>query len=143
MEDNPADAQMMQMALQKSGIPVELTVIDDGRDAAEYFARMGGSSTAPGCDLVVLDLNLPRLSGFELLECIRNTEHLRGLPVVVMSGSVAATDVERCYQLGANSYICKPTQLSQIQTTVAQFIRYWSECAVLPSKLAFPLAPGC
>jgi len=138
IEDNPADAQILQMALERAGVPLEIIHLDDGAKAMEYLSA-GKSSH---CDLVLLDLNLPRLSGFEILERIRASEELAGLPVVVTSGSADAADVDRCYRAGANSYICKPAHLVDILTAAARIVAYWSQCVTLPSgsSAASPVA---
>ncbi|HEY1755442.1 MAG TPA: response regulator [Bryobacteraceae bacterium] len=129
VEDNPADAQMLQMALERAGRPLQIVLREDGVKAVEYLT----DGNPCKCDLVLLDLNLPRLSGFEVLERIRSNEELQSLPVVVMSGSADAGDVNRCYRAGANSYICKRTHLVDILTVAAQIVTYWSQCVKLPS----------
>jgi CheY-like chemotaxis protein len=133
VEDNPADAQMFQMALNRSGVPVQITLLEDGLAALEYLTACSPQNAARPCDLVLLDLNLPRLSGFEVLETIRATQNLMTLPVIVMSGSSNPSEVERCYRAGANSYICKPTHFEEILSTAAQFLAYWSHCVRLPA----------
>jgi CheY-like chemotaxis protein len=131
VEDNPADAEMLETALQQADVPVEIIRLDDGIKAIEYLTQ---HNVARQHDLVLLDLNLPRLSGFEVLERIRAREDLKGLPVVVMSGSSDPAEIERCYRAGANSYICKPTHLEEIFFTVGQLVTYWSKVVKLPSK---------
>jgi CheY-like chemotaxis protein len=133
VEDNPADAQMFQMALNRAGLPVQITLLEDGLAALEYLTGCNPQNTPRPCDLVLLDLNLPRLSGFEVLESIRATQNLMTLPVIVMSGSSNPSEVERCYRAGANSYICKPTHFDEILSTAAQFLAYWSHCVRLPA----------
>jgi CheY-like chemotaxis protein len=132
VEDNPADAQMLRTALAKAGTPVEITHVKDGVEAVEYLEQDRTPSRL--CDVVLLDLNLPRMSGFEVLEYIRSREDLKSLPVVIMSGSSNADEIDRCYQAGANSYICKPIHLDDILSTTAGFIAYWSNCVKLPSR---------
>jgi CheY-like chemotaxis protein len=132
VEDNPADAQMLRTALAKAGMPVEITHLKDGAEAVEYL-QTGHTPTRP-CDVVLLDLNLPRLTGFEVLEQIRGCDELKSLPIVIMSGSTNADEIDRCYQAGANSYICKPIQLDEILSTAASFVAYWSNCVRLPSR---------
>jgi CheY-like chemotaxis protein len=132
VEDNPADAQMLRTALGKSGMPVEITHLEDGVQAVEYLSNQ--QNLARFCDVVLLDLNLPRLTGFEVLEHIRGCEELKSLPVVVMSGSTNTDEIDRCYQAGANSYICKPIHLDEILATGAGFVAYWSSCVKLPSR---------
>jgi CheY-like chemotaxis protein len=131
VEDNLADAEMLETALQQTGAPVDIIRLDDGIKAIEYLTQ---NDILSRHDLVLLDLNLPRLSGFEVLERIRAHEDLKSLPVVVMSGSSDPTDIERCYRAGANSYICKPSHLEEIFFTVAQLVAYWSTVVKLPSK---------
>jgi two-component system, response regulator len=129
VEDNPADAQILEMALERTGAPLETVLMEDGIKALEYLT----AGNPNRCDLVLLDLNLPRFSGFEVLDRIRSCGELKSLPVVVLSGSADASDVDRCYQSGANSYICKPTHLVDILSTAAQIVTYWSQCVKLPS----------
>ncbi len=134
IEDSPADAQIVRMALQQAGLPVNVMVLDDGLAAYEYLIRNNPQHTSTLWDLVLLDLNLPTISGFELLEHIRASENTRMLPVVVMSGSSNPTDIDRCYEAGANSYVCKPPHLADLFSIAAQLVTYWSKCVKLPSK---------
>src|SRR6266446_10842574 len=134
LEDNPADAEMLATALEQAGAATEIELIADGVEAAEYFERIDAASGPLEFDLVLLDLNLPRMSGFEVLERIRACENLKSLPVIVLSGSSAAPDVDRCYRAGANSYICKPAHLDDILAMAVQFVTYWSQFARLPSR---------
>jgi CheY-like chemotaxis protein len=131
VEDNPADAEMLEMALQQVGAPVTIVRLDDGVKAIEYLSQAHATRQH---DLVLLDLNLPRLSGFEVLERIRAREDLRSLPVVVMSGSSDPGDIERCYRSGANSYICKPAHLEAIFFTIQNLVAYWSKVVLLPPR---------
>jgi chemotaxis family two-component system response regulator Rcp1 len=133
IEDNPADAQMFQMALNRTGIPTEVTLLEDGLTALEYLTGNNPQNLPRPCDVVLLDLNLPRLNGFEVLESIRATHSLMTLPVIVMSGSSNPVEVERCYRAGANSYICKPAHFDEILSTAAHFMAYWSFCVRLPA----------
>jgi CheY-like chemotaxis protein len=133
IEDNPADAQVFESALQQTGLPVEITVLSDGMKALECF-HPDSHHPARSCDLVVLDLNLPRVSGFEVLEEIRGFDGLRNLPILVMSGSKNPVDIDRCYRAGANSYICKPIHLDEMLSLASQVVTYWSVCVQLPPK---------
>jgi CheY-like chemotaxis protein len=133
VEDSPADAHILQMALNGSSSAVSITWLNDGVKASEYLARDNGKATRAEHDLVILDLNLPGISGFELLELIRANENLCAIPVVVMSGSEEISDVERCYRLGANSYVRKYTQIGEIFAAAQHFLSYWSTCVTLPS----------
>jgi CheY-like chemotaxis protein len=121
------------MALEQAGMPVEIMVLDDGLAAFEYLIRNDAQHSSKW-DLVLLDLNLPTISGFELLERIRASDRLKALPVIVMSGSSNPTDIDRCYRAGANSYVCKPPHLTDLFSVAAQVVAYWSKCVKLPSK---------
>jgi CheY-like chemotaxis protein len=134
VEDNPADAQMLQTSLVRTGMPVEIIRIEDGEKAIEYLASDHRTAASLCCDIVLLDLNLPRVGGYEVLEYIRGRKELKGLPVIIMSGSRDIDEIDRCYQAGANSYICKPTNLDEILSTAASLVTYWSSCAKLPSR---------
>jgi CheY-like chemotaxis protein len=141
VEDNPADAQMLRTALGKTGQPVEITHVKDGVEAVEYLANE--QKPVQSCDVVLLDLNLPRLSGFEVLGHIRSCEELKSLPVVIMSGSTNTDEIDQCYQAGANSYICKPIHLEEILSTAAWFVAYWSKCVKLPRRSSAHSALSC
>jgi CheY-like chemotaxis protein len=134
VEDNPADAQMLQTSFVRTGVPVEITRMEDGEKAIEYLAADRRALASPCCDIVLLDLNLPRVGGYEVLEYIRRREDLKGLPVIIMSGSTDVDEIDRCYQAGANSYICKPIHLDEILLTAASLLTYWSNCVKLPSR---------
>ena len=134
VEDNPADAHMLRAALEQTGMSIDVVSLTDGADAVQYFSGDNIEDVLRNCDLVLLDLNLPRVSGFEVLEHIKGSEDLKRLPVIVMSGSSDPSEIERCYRTGANSYICKPTHLDEIFDTAVQFVAYWSHCAKLPCK---------
>jgi two-component system response regulator len=133
VEDNPADAEMLQVALQEVGIKINIVILRNGVDALEYLIGKGDSRERP-CDLVILDLNLPRLSGLEVLERIRRVERLKALPIVIMSGSKNREEIERCYSLGANSYVCKSNHLAEIYTTAEKLIDFWFNCAKIPAR---------
>ena len=133
IEDSPADAHMLRTALEQTGIPIDIATIADGVEAMEYFSEANAERVLRECDLVLLDLNLPRISGFELLQRIKTSVDLRRIPVIVMSGSTDSSEIKRCYHAGANSYICKPNHLDEILDAATQFVAYWSNCVQLPS----------
>ena len=123
---------MFRLALRQSGIDAELTVLEDGVAALDYLAGDGAPNAPRPCDLMLLDLNLPRLGGLEVLREVRSTGRLMSLPVIVMSGSANAAEVERCYRAGANSFICKPAHLQEILAGTATLLAYWAKCVSLP-----------
>jgi CheY-like chemotaxis protein len=133
VEDNPADAKTLRVALARRDGTIGTMVLEDGARAIEYFS---GSSTNGDTDLVLLDLNLPIVSGFEVLEFLKSDPQLRKLPVVVLSGSSSQHEIERCYAAGANSYFCKPTGIEQVFNMAAELVTYWFDHAKLPNSFA-------
>ncbi|HTB13322.1 MAG TPA: response regulator [Bryobacteraceae bacterium] len=128
VEDNPADAKTLRVALTRRDPEIETVVLENGAQALEYFAN----DETP--ELVLLDLNLPLVSGFEVLEFLKSDPHLKRLPVVILSGSSNQQEIERCYAAGANSYICKPTGINQVFTMASDLVSYWFEQAKLPKR---------
>jgi CheY-like chemotaxis protein len=135
VEDNPADVKITQRALKESGVPAELLVVRDGQEAIDYLLRQGAHAADP-CwrrpDLILLDLNLPRLTGREVLDRVRATPHLRAIPVVVLTTSRLQEDVLQLYAAGANTYIEKPHDFARLVEVLRTIQRYWLETAVLP-----------
>jgi two-component system response regulator len=135
VEDNPADVEITRRALRESAAPVELIVVRDGQEALEYLIGQGGPTSAPAWrlpDLILLDLNLPRLTGREVLERLRSTEQFRTVPVVVLTTSRRPEDVRALYAAGANTYIEKPQDFKQFVTVLRTVRQYWLDTAVLP-----------
>ena len=136
VEDNPDDVELTRLAFAEAGEPHRLHVVSDGADAVNYLLRRGRHAGRDAVDLpalVLLDLNLPRLDGREVLQAIRADDTTRRLPVVVLTTSAEPFDVEQAYALGANSYIQKPVEFDRFVEVVRQVGRYW---------LAINLPPG-
>ena len=128
VEDNPDDAELTRIAFAEAAIPNPLVVVRDGAEALDYmFARGGWSHRDPASQpaLVLLDLNLPKLDGREVLQAIRGDERTRSLPVVMLTTSVEPFDVEASYALGVNSYIRKPVDFEEFVSAVRQVGQYW------------------
>jgi chemotaxis family two-component system response regulator Rcp1 len=135
VEDNPADSKILRLALSERDPTIEMVVLEDGSKAIDFFTRAQAEGEISPCDLVLLDLNLPRVSGFEVLEFLKGQPGLKKIPVVVLSGSSSETDIERCYASCANSYVCKPIGIDEVYTMAAHLISYWFDCAKRPSSL--------
>jgi CheY-like chemotaxis protein len=136
VEDNPADVKIAERALRDSAMPVELIVVRDGREAIDYLLRQGAhahNGTWRGPDLVLLDLNLPGLTGRQVLERIRATPALRSVPVIVLTTSRREEEVQELYAAGANTYIQKPQQFEHFVEVLRTIRRYWLDTALLPS----------
>jgi CheY-like chemotaxis protein len=136
VEDNPADAKTLRVALARRDADIETIVLEDGVRAIEHFSRSITNGHVNPPDLVLLDLNLPIVSGFEVLEFLKSDPQLKKLPVVVLSGSSSQHEIERCYAAGANSYFCKPTGIQQFFDMAAELVTYWFEHARLPKSFA-------
>jgi two-component system response regulator len=135
VEDNPADIEITRRALRESATPVELRVVRDGQEAVDYLLRQGAHAQDPAWrlpDLVLLDLNLPRLDGREVLERIRATPQFRSVPVIVLTTSRRPEDVRGVYAAGANTYIEKPQDFAHFVEVLRTVRRYWLDTAVLP-----------
>lgn len=110
-EDNPADVYLLREALSLEGREIQLLVMSDGEQALDYVTRQGRYQDAAIPDLVVLDLNLPKSDGSDVLRCIRETEEYQGVPVVVLTSSDSPRDRKVIESLGANRFITKPSEL--------------------------------
>lgn len=128
VEDNPADVELALRAFKKNRIANAVQVVHDGSEALDFlFARgaFAGKDSARALKLVLLDLKLPRLSGLEVLERIKKDEHLRKVPVVMLTSSREEPDIERAYALGVNSYIVKPVEFDKFVEAVDKLGLYW------------------
>ena len=121
VEDNPSDEELTLRSLKKHNIVNEVVVARDGVEAVEYLL----DESKPLPDLVLLDLKLPRLSGLEVLQRIRNEDRTKMLPVVVLTSSSQDEDIVSSYRMGANSYVRKPVRFSDFSEAVRQLGVYW------------------
>lgn len=133
VEDNPADADLTREALEASKLVLNLSVVVDGEQCIDFLRHSGRFSGAPRPDLILLDLNLPRISGREVLAEIKGDPDLRTIPVVVLTSSAAETDVVQSYDLGANCYITKPVDLNSFMSIVASVNEFWFTVVKLPA----------
>ena len=133
VEDSAAEARLAREALRETRFPVELHVASDGVQAMEFLRRQGAYREAPRPHLVLLDLNLPRKDGREVLRDIKGDDDLRSIPVVILTTSQAQTDIHRAYELHANCYIQKPLELDGFIEIVKSIHRYWLQMAELPA----------
>ena len=132
VEDNPGDVLLVQEALRGSRLVARLSVVGDGEQALAFLRRLPPFRDAPRPDLVLLDLNLPRRSGLEVLEELKRDPHFRRIPVVVLTSSRAPHDIERSYDLGANAYVAKPRDFDAFADAIRSLEQFWLAGAVLP-----------
>lgn len=134
VEDNPGDVRLTREAMKEGKIGNRLSVVSDGVEALEFLRRQGRFADAPRPDLILLDLNLPRKDGREVLAEIKFDPALRTIPVVVLTTSHADEDVVRAYNLHANCYITKPVDFNQFMKVVQQIDDFWVNLVTLPKR---------
>ena len=133
-EDDPGDQELTRRALEEVKIRNELHIVKDGEEALDYLFRRGkyaNPTISPRPDLLLLDLNLPKIDGCQVLQRLRADESLRRLAIVILTTSQHEEDIIRTYDLGANSYITKPMELQQFMQVVQGLEAYWFQIVVL------------
>ena len=125
-EDDPNDVFLVERALREAGITNPLAVARDGREAVEYLGRPPELNPTANPFLVLLDLDMPEMNGFEVLSWLRRRPRFAKLPVVVFTGSSLSPDVARAYRLGANSFLIKPSNLDQLKSALKEIIQFWA-----------------
>jgi two-component system, chemotaxis family, response regulator Rcp1 len=135
VEDSPGDVRLTKEALRDSNISLHLHVASDGVEAMAFLRREGLQTNAPRPDLILLDLNLPKMDGREVLNLIKNDDTLRTIPTIILTTSEAEADIARSYQLQANCYLTKPVQLDIFEGLVRSVCDFWFTKAKLPPHL--------
>jgi chemotaxis family two-component system response regulator Rcp1 len=135
VEDNPGDVFLTQEAFREGRLAHRLSVAEDGEEAMRFLRREGKHSNAPQPDLILLDLNLPKKDGRELLGEVKMDPELRQIPVIVLTTSGAEQDISRAYKLHANCYLTKPIQMDDFLKTIRSIEEFWLSVVRLPSKL--------
>jgi len=134
VEDNPGDVDLTREALEGAKVANRLFVCEDGEQALDYLFRRGEYADVPRPDLILLDLNLPKKSGREVLEEIRADAELTKVPVVILTTSQADEDVCHAYRLHANCYVTKPVNFKQFLKVIQAIEEFWLEVVKLPAK---------
>ena len=134
VDDSPSDVLIAKEALALSKLLNRIHVVGDGEEALDFLYKRGVHSDAPRPGLILLDLNLPKRNGREVLEVIKRDDALRSIPVVVLTTSNAQTDVAKSYELHANSYIVKPVDFDQFSQLVQALQNYWFCLVTLPPE---------
>jgi CheY-like chemotaxis protein len=137
VEDDSNDIVLLQRAFQKAGLRSVLRIVRDGEQAIQYLSGQGIYSNRerhPLPFLVLLDLKMPGTNGFEVLQWARAEQDLKRLLIVVLTSSHLQTDVDRAYELGANSYLVKPVEFSEMVNLIQRFEAYWTELNRIPSS---------
>ena len=144
VEDNPGDVRLTREALKEGKVYSNLHWAQDGVEALEFLRRQGKFADVPRPDIILLDLNLPRKDGREVLFEIKNDDDLKRIPVVILTTSKAEEDVLRSYELHANCYVTKPVDLEKFIVVVQSIDRFWLTVVTLPTgKLISRRTPSC
>jgi two-component system, chemotaxis family, response regulator Rcp1 len=136
VEDNPADVVLAREALGEAALPSTVHVVEDGASAISFLHRQGQYAQSPRPTLILLDLNLPRKSGREVLAEIKLDPALRSIPVVILTTSSAEDDIRRSYDLHANCYIVKPYDYYSFVDAIQSIRHFWFSVATLPAESA-------
>ena len=134
VEDSPSDAKLTISALKLAKVANELHHVDDGVEAMEFLKRRGKYEKSPRPDLILLDLNLPRKDGREVLEEMKENADFSSIPVIVLTTSSAEQDILRSYQLHCNCYVTKPVNFDRFLECVRSIEHFWLSVVVLPVK---------
>ena len=134
VEDSPGDIRLTQEALKDAKIHINLQVVRDGERAMSFLMRKGEYANAPRPDLILLDLNLPKKDGREVLQEIKESQTLKIIPVVILTTSASEADILRSYSLHANCYITKPVSLDGFLTVVKSIEDFWLSVVELPRE---------
>jgi chemotaxis family two-component system response regulator Rcp1 len=134
VEDSPGDVRLTREALKDAKVQISLHVASDGIEAMAFLERAGAHAHAPRPDLILLDLNLPKKDGREVLQEIKESATLKSIPVVILTTSASETDILRSYQLHANCYISKPVDLDGFLKVVQSIDNFWLSVVKLPHE---------
>ena len=132
-EDNPDDILITERAWKKANIKNRLYIVNDGEETLDFLYKRGKFADAPSISLLLLDLKMPRMNGFEVLEAIKKDAGLKRIPVIVLTSSNRGLDVDRAYDLGCNSFIVKPVNYDSFLKAVIQIQKYWILLCEIPS----------
>ncbi len=132
VEDNPGDVRLTQEALMQNQLDLKLHVAFDGEQALDFLYKKGENEEAPRPDLILMDINIPKYSGIEVLERIKNDPNLKKIPVVMLTTSDTNNDVSKCYELGANAYTIKPLDFENFINMINSIYNFWFVNVKLP-----------
>jgi chemotaxis family two-component system response regulator Rcp1 len=135
IEDNPGDIRLTQEAFKGSSLPIVLNVVTDGVMGINYLKKVHPYQDSLTPDLVLLDLNLPKRDGREVLQEIKSDKNLKKIPIVVLTTSTAEQDIQQAYSLHVNSYISKPVDFDKFHEIIQNIEEFWLKTAVLPTTI--------
>jgi two-component system, chemotaxis family, response regulator Rcp1 len=132
VEDSPGDVRLTQEAFRDAGASIDLHIAMDGAEAMSFLRQEDKNANAPRPDYILLDLNLPKMDGREVLAYIKDDANLKTIPTIILTTSVDQADILASYQLQANCYLCKPVQLEKFETLINGLNDFWLKKVKLP-----------
>ena len=135
VEDSAGDIRLTMDAFRDANPSIRLHVVRDGKEAMTFLCREGAYAQAPRPELILLDLNMPKMDGREVLALIKKHENLKMIPTVILTTSDAEADVVKCFKLQANSYLCKPVELAAFENLVKSINDFWLTKTKLPQPV--------
>ena len=133
VEDNPGDIELSRQALKQGKLLNDLHVVENGEAALDFLYQRGEYADAVRPDLILLDLNLPKVNGRDVLKQVKQDKNLAAIPLIVLSSSEDANDIKETYELNANSFVTKPVQVEDFVKVVNSIEQFWIEIVKLPS----------
>jgi CheY-like chemotaxis protein len=137
LEDEAADAYLVKIALKENNILARLHHVVDGCEGLGFLQKKGDYSHVPRPDLILLDLNMPRMNGYEFLAVVKEDNRFKGIPIIVLSTSDVESDIIASYQLGAASYVTKPVGVEQFISAINKISDYWMTVVRLPRRYKY------
>ena len=133
VEDNPADVRLLQEAFRETPEPHEIHTAMDGDEALNFMYRRPGYADKPRPDLILLDINLPKLDGYAVLAALKSAPDLMRIPIIMLTSSDSPADILKAYSHGANAYVQKPSNIADYFTVAAEVMRFWMNVVQLPT----------
>ena len=134
VEDNPADVELTTLTLKRSKIILDMDIVHDGEEALKYLFKEDHHSDVPTPDIVLLDLNIPRVNGIDVLKKVKSTPSTAHIPIIILSSSESEIDILKSYKEKANCYLTKPLGLKEFETLVKSIENFWFSVVKLPPK---------
>lgn len=136
VEDNQGDVEMIKLAFRDGTPTCHIWVANDGMEALDFLHKRGKFIDAPMPQLILLDLNMPRMDGKQFLEVVKAEAELKAIPIVMLTSSQSPSDIKACYERHASCYVVKPFDVQEFSDTVQQVVKFWSNLGRLPSEAA-------
>lgn len=132
VDDNPGDLRLIQESLREGNVPSRIHSARDGEEALAFLRRQTPFQSAPRPDLILLDLNMPKVGGLEVLKAIKGSSEWKSIPTVILTTSMGDGDIKGCYEAQANAYLVKPTDLGSFANMLSSIQSFWLTLATLP-----------